>query len=602
MTSSSAARQIETPAEIESEIAPAFFDAEAWAAATARADDWFDERAAEHVCAFFPRYLRHTKGRWAGQPFFLLPWQRSVLRAAFGWKRAGGTRRFRIVWVEVPRKNGKTGLAAGVGLYLAFASGEAGAEVYSGASVKTQAAIAFNEAKRMRAQSPQLRERTNAFKYNISCAESFSKYEVIASDYGTLDGLNLSGLIGDEVHAWKNREFYEVLHTAEGARSEPLEFLITTAGTEIDSLGGEMHEHAGRVRDNLIEDHSFLPVIYAADKEDDWTDPQTWAKGNPSLGATVTLDALAAEAERAKKLPRYLNAFKRYYLNIWTEQETVWLPPDKWAACNRGAETVTLSALAGRRCFGGLDLSSTTDLTALALIFPRDDGADLWAHFWLPKEGLADRVRRDRVPYDKWAEAGFITLTEGDVVDYDVIRRMITGEAPGADAAFLAKSRAAAIVNQVHLVALARDRWNATQLTTQLMGDGVEIRDFGQGYASMSSPCKEFEKIVVEGKLNHGGNPVLDWMARVVTVRTDGADNLKPVKPDRRRSSKRIDGIVAAVMAKGLADAEQIELGRSIYETMSPELAREMGLEVELGEPVERERTLVPALDDEDNW
>jgi phage terminase large subunit-like protein len=559
MNSSSAVRPIEPEAVLPQApppgIAPVagFFDAEAWAAATAQPGDWFDERAAEHVCAFFPRYLRHTKGRWAGQPFFLLPWQRSGLRAAFGWKRADGSRRFRIVWCEIPRKNGKTGLAAGVGLYLAFASGEPGAEVYSGASAKTQAAIAFNEAKRMRAQSSQLRELTNAFKYNISRPDNFSKYEVIAADYGTLDGLNLSGLIGDEVHAWKNREFYEVLHTAEGARTQPMEFLITTAGTDIDTLGGEMHEHAERVRDGVIEDHAFLPIIYGTGRDDDWTDPAVWANANPSLGATVTIEAIAAEAERAKKLPRYQNAFKRYYLNIWTEQETIWLPIDKWSQCTKGPESVTLEALAGRRCFGGLDLSSTTDLTALALLFPRDDGADLWMHFWMPKEGLAERVRRDRVPYDKWADQGFITLTDGDVVDYDVIRRMITGEAPGADPEFLVTSRKAAITNQVELVALARDRWNATQLTTQLMGDGVEIKDFGQGYASMSAPSKEFEKLVVEGTLNHGGNPVIDWMARVVTVRTDGADNVKPVKPDRRRSTKRIDGIVAGIMALGLA-------------------------------------------------
>jgi phage terminase large subunit-like protein len=556
-------RRARRPAKAAPPVAT-LFDPEAWAAATAKPGDYFNEVAAAHAEAFFPR-LRHTKGRWSGQPFFLLAWQRSLIRAIFGWKRADGTRRFRIVWCEVPRKNGKTALAAGVGLYLAFASGEPGAEVYCAASVKKQASIAFNEALRMRGQSPKLRELTNAFKFNLNRPDTFSKLEVIASDYGTLDGLNLSGLIGDEVHAWRDREFYEVLHTAEGARAQPLEFLITTAGTELATLGGEMHEHAERVRDGQIEDHGFLPCIFAADKDDDWEAPATWAKANPSMGSTVRLDALAEEAARARKLPRYLNAFKRYYLNIWTEQETIWLDIEKWRACSQGPETVTLEALRGRACHAGLDLSSTTDLTALALLFPRvaapgqnsPPGFDLWAHFWMPAEGLAERCRRDRVPYDQWSEAGFITLTEGDVVDYDVIRRQITGEAPGADAEFLAKSRAAAIVNQVQLLALARDRWNATQLTTQLMGDGVEIRDFGQGYASMSAASKEFEKLVVEGTLNHGGNPVLDWMARVVSVKTDGADNIKPVKPDRRRSAKRIDGIVATIMALGLACAEE---------------------------------------------
>lgn len=544
------------------QAAPAYFDAEKYAAATAAPGDWFDERSAEHACQFFPRFLRHTKGQWAGQPFFLLPWERSIVRAVFGWKRADGSRRFRIVWCEVPRKNGKTGLAAGIAIYLAFAEGEIGAEVYCAATVKSQASICFNEAARMRSQSPKLRELTNAFKFNISRPDTFSKLEVIASDFGKLDGLNVSGLVGDELHAWKGRELYEVLHTAQGARLQPLEFLITTAGTEIATLAGEFHEHALRVRDRQIEDHAFLPVIYAAEKEDDWAAPATWAKANPSMGSTIRVETIAAEAERAKKLPRYLNAFKRYYLNIWTEQETIWLDPLKWRECSLGADSVTLEALAGRRCFGGLDLSSTTDLTALALAFPRPAsdkvraGFDVWAHFWMPRDGLAERVRRDRVPYDQWSTDGFITLTDGDTVDYDVIRRAITGEAPGAEDAFLAAARTAAIVNRVELVSLARDRWNATQLTTQLMGDGVAVKDFGQGYASMSAASKEFEKQVVEGTLNHGGNPVLEWMARVVSVRADGADNIKPVKPDRRRSAKRIDGIVATIMGLGLAIQE----------------------------------------------
>jgi len=566
---SAAALRIDDPAPPAGDGGPAAPAAaiEAWVAATQLPGDRFDAAAAAHAESFFPRFLRHTKGRWAGRPFALLPWQRAVVRAAFGWKRADGTRRFRRVYLFVGRKNGKTAFAAGLALYLAFFAGEAGAEVYCAATITKQALIVFNEAARMRALSPFMKAFTLAFKFNLNDPESFSKLEVLSAESGTKDGLNVSGFIGDEIHAWRDRNLYDVLATATGARAQPLEIYLTTAGEDMNSLWGEMHEHALEVAARRRADHGLLPVLFAADPNDDPFDERVWPKANPSLNETISIDYLREKARQARQLPRHLNAFKRLHLNIPTEQHTLWLPMDKWDACGRGAESVTLEALAGRPCWGGFDLSAVADLTALALVFdrPGSDAVDLWAHFWLPREGLAERVARDGVPLDEWARRGFITLTEGNVVDYAALRLMISGVAEGADAAARDAFARAALASRVQLREIARDRWNATYLTTQLMGDGVAMVEFGQGFASMSAPAKHFEKLVLEGKLNHGGNPVLRWMAQHAAVAQDPAGNLKPVKPDRRQSKARIDGIVAAVMALGRAIADGAP-GPSVYE------------------------------------
>lgn len=523
------------------------FDVAAWAASTARPGDWFDTLAADHAANFFPRFLRHTKGKWARQPFELIPWQLALVRTIFGWKRADGLRRFRIVYVEVPRKNGKTGLAAGIALYLAFAAGESGAEVYCAANDTGQAEICFNEAKRMRSSCPWLCDHTDAWKHNISAQEGWSKLEVLSANVGTKDGLNPSAFVFDEVHASKTRDLYDVLDTATGAREQPLELLITTAGSETISLCGELHEHAERVRDGDADDHEFLPVIFAAGADDDIADPATWAKANPSLGYTIVPEYIAKKLKRARDMPSGMPAFKRLHLNIWTAVERPWIRPEQWVKCNAGAASVTLDALAGRDCYAGLDLSTTTDLTALALLFPPQGGArwDLWVHFWLPRDGIAERVKQDRVPYTLWEEQGFVTLTPGNVVDYDAIRALITGKGEHGSP----EAEAASLRRRFRIRELVRDRWNAAHLTTQLMADGLTVVDLGQNFAGMSAPCKEFERLIAAGDLNHGGNPVLDWMAGIVSIKDDGADNIKPVKPDRRKNSKRIDGIVASVMA-----------------------------------------------------
>jgi phage terminase large subunit-like protein len=563
MTSSPAALELCTDGA--SADAPAYFDVEAWAARTARPGDTFDEIDAAHACAFFPRYLTHSKGKWAGQPFELIGWQRAIVRAAFGWKRADGTRRFRKVYLEVARKNGKTQLAAGIALYLAFFSGEPGAEVYCAASNEDQALICFNEAKRMRGRSAYMKNTINAFKGNLSSTkvENGSKLEAITGRSDTKDGLNASGIIGDEFHAWKDRNLYDVLTTSTGAREQPLEVYITTAGTDEHSICYETREHAINVRDGVIEDHEMLPVIYAAGKDDPIDDPRTWAKANPSLGITVKPDYIAKKLKQARDMPRFMNTFQRLHLNIWTDAATTWIPREDWDRCN--LRPVTLDALKGRACYGGLDLSAVTDLTALALFFPDDEAAadlsgDIWVHCWLPRgdgDALRERIKRDKVPYDLWAEQGLLTLTEGNVVDYDAIRAAVTGVAGDPPAAWGAPLR-----DLVEIRDIARDSWNATQITNQLMSDGAAMIDFGQGYRSMSAPAKEWEKMVLGQRLNHGGNPLLRWTNSCCAVMQDPAGNIKPVKPDRKMSSKRIDPIVAAIMAVGRAIAVRDESDR----------------------------------------
>ena len=480
---------------------------------------YFDDQAADHVVEFFTR-LRHYKGEWAGLPFELTDWQRDdMIRPLFGWMREDGTRRLRMAYIELPRKNGKSLLAAGLGLYLTAADGEPGAECYSTATKKDQAKIVFSDAEMMVKLSPELKRYCNVRLNNINVPKLGAKFEPLGADSNTLDGLNPHGNIVDELHAHKDRRVWDVMDTAMGARREPLTIAITTAGVyRPESIGWEQHSHAAQVLEGSIEDDGFFAYIAAAEKDDDWTDPETWAKANPNLGVSVKPEYMAAQCEKAKRSPAFRNTFLRTHLNIWTSQVTRWLDMDRWNAC--GLESPP-EALAGARCFGGLDLASTTDVAALVLVFPDVDGScDVLTRFWVPEERIEDRVRRDRVPYNAWVQDGWMTATEGNVIDYDVIRREI--------------------------VEIGFDRWGATQLTTQLDADGLTMVPIGQGYASMSAPTEELEALVLGEKLAHGGNPVLRWMVANAVVEQDAAGN---VKPSKAKSTEKIDGVVALIMA-----------------------------------------------------
>jgi len=498
----------------------------------------FDLAAARHAIAFFG-FLRHSKGEWAGQNFALAPWQAFVVGSLFGWQRDDAFRRFRTAYCAVPRKNGKSTLSAGIALYLLVADGERGAEVYSAATTRDQARIVFDEAKRMVGSSPALKRRVQVLISNLNVEASASRFMPLSSDASSMDGLNVHGAIIDELHAHKTRHVVDVLETATGARRQPLIFEITTAGYDRHSICFEHHDYAIKILEGVLQDDSWFAFIAAADENDDWTDPEVWRKANPSFGISVKADDLARKAEKAIALPGAQNAFRRMHLNEWTEQAERWIDMVAWDAC---AGPVELEPLRGRTCFGGLDLSTTTDVTALAWVFPPEQDDGLWyllSRYFVPEENLRKRAERDRVPYDLWTRQGFIEATSGNVVDYGAIEQRIL-----ADSALF----------QVREIAY--DPWNATHIALRLQDEGATMVEFRQGFRSMAAPTRELEKLIVSKKLAHGGNPVTRWMAANVAVAQDPAGNLKPAKD---KSTERIDGIVAAIMAIGRAMVAQDE-------------------------------------------
>ncbi len=492
----------------------------------------FDHDAAAHAIDFF-HFLKHSKGEWAGTEFHLEPWQQFIVASAFGWLRADGLRRFRTIYIEIPRKNGKSTIVAGIGLYLFYGDGEPGAEVYAAATKKDQARIVFSEAKRMVQASPSLKKRIGVNVDNLHILGTASKFEPLGADEDTMDGLNVHGALVDEVHAHKNRGIWDVLETASGSRRQPMRLAITTAGFDRHSICWELHEYGQKVNESILEDDSFFSYIACIDEGDDWTDETIWAKANPNLGVSVKLDDLRSLARKAQAMPAAQNSFRRLRLDEWTEQESRWIDLATWDACEG---TVSASSLEGRPCFGGLDLASTTDICALELYFdPEEDEevGQVLSFFWVPAENIAQRAKKDRVPYDIWVKQGHIKATDGNIVDYDVIFDDIVE------------------LTQVYdLKELAYDRWNATQLTTQLGAEGITVVPIGQGFQGLAGPTKELEKLVIGKRLNHGGNPVLRWMASNVAVKEDAAGNRKP---DKSKSRERIDGIVALVMAVGRA-------------------------------------------------
>ncbi|QDU44315.1 Phage Terminase [Symmachiella dynata] len=505
---------------------------------------WFDLHAAERVRTFFRKFLRHSKGQWAGQPFDLLEWQwQEVVAPLFGWKRPDGTRRFRRGYIEVPKKNGKSTLFSGLSLYLLVGDNEPGAEIYSAAVDRDQASIVYGEAAHMVDESPDLSRRLKVVRSTkrIVYHRTRSFYKALSADVPAKEGLNAHAVLIDELHAQRTRDLWDTLRYAGASRRQPLQLAITTAGYDRHSICWEQHDYALKVLDGTIEDTSFFPFVAAANDEADWTDPNVWRTANPSFGITINADQFAEDCTEAQESPAKENSFRRYRLNQWTEQDVRWLSMDKWDACGTPLEN-----LRGRVCFGGLDLSSTTDVSALVLVFPDEDEGrfDVLPYFWVPEEGARKRERRDRVPYVQWIRDDHMEATSGEVVDYDVIRRRINE-----------------LNEQFEIREIAIDRWNATQLATQLEGDGFEMVAFGQGYASMSSPTKKLEEVVLSRKLAHAGHPVLRWMAGNVSIETDAADNWKPSK---KKSVERIDGIVALIM--GLDRASTQDVCTSVYD------------------------------------
>ena len=439
---------------------------------------------------------------------------------------------YNTAYIEIPKKQGKSELAAAVALYLTCGDGEYGAEVYGCAADRQQASIVFDVAVEMINQCPALKKRCKilASQKRIVYLPLKSFYQVLSAESYTKHGLNVHGVIFDELHAQPNRALYDVMLTGSGdARKQPLYFLITTAGTDRNSICYEVHRKAEDVINGKKNDPTFYPVIYGIKDDDDWTDEKNWYKANPSLDITVDIDKIRAAFNNAKENPAEENLFRQLRLNQWVKQSIRWMPMDKWNLCSYAVDKERLK---GRICYGGLDLSSTTDITAFVLVFPPEDEDgkyEVLPFFWLPEETLELRVRRDHVPYDTWKAKGLIMTTEGNVVHYGFIEKFIEE-----------------LGTQYNIKEIAYDRWGAVQMVQNLEGMGFTIVPFGQGYKDMSPPSKELMKLVLEKKIAHGGNEVLEWMVDNIYIKTDPAGN---IKPDKEKSTEKIDGAIALIMA-----------------------------------------------------
>ena len=504
-------------------------------------DYYFDPEAAQHVVGFFEGWLRHSKGKHAGQPFALLDWQTAMLGELFGWKRLDdNTRRYRMAYISTAKKQGKSTLLAGIGLYMLAFDGEAGAEIFGCGADREQASIVFREAASMVRASPKLSRVLEVIdsRRTIAYRNASSFYRVLSADAFRAEGLNIHGLLFDELHAQRDRRLWDALRYGGAAREQPLIVSITTAGYDRNSICWEQYAYAKAVLRDWTHDPTFFPCIYEADEKDEWTDEEIWPKANPSWGVTIKPEDFAADCREAQLSSTKENSFRRYRLNQWTQQDTRWIKMEAWDAC----ASEPPGPLDGRECWCGLDLATTYDTSAFVAVFPAPDGTyDVLCRFWIPGDNALEREKRDRVPYATWAKepSTGLTMTDGNVTDYDVIRRDINQFAKTYN------------VRQV-----AIDRWNATQLSLQLQGDGIEVVGFGQGFGSMSSPSKQLEGLIVSGKLRHGGNPVLSWMASNASVKVDAAGNIKPIKPPHG-SSDRIDGVVALVMGIGCHAAQK---------------------------------------------
>lgn len=528
---------------------------------------FFDRAAADKAVDFFPECLSHGKGEFAGLPFSLDPWEEFlVVRPVFGWKhKDSGFRRFRKVYIEIPKKNGKSQFCAGLGVYMTFCDDEPGAEVYCAAADREQAAIVFEEAKRMVEDCEALLERSTCYRRSIVYHEGGSLFKVLSSDAATKHGPNIHCLIFDELHAQPNRDLFETLEKGIAARRQPLIVMITTAGNDTESLCYEQHEYAESVLKDGGDD-TFLPVMFNLTREDNWTDLDTLARVNPGLGVTVKVDYIQGEINAALKEPRKQNSFKQLHGNIWTQQAKLWIPIEAWDACKVEPEQweQLISVLAGKIVAGGIDLSSKTDLANFTMAFKIPDEPNakpvdvvlipeqeepgkaekkpakkfsinfrvlLIPFFFMPEEGLTERKTKDRFSYDLMQTQGLITTTPGKIIDYDAIFDTILDQAP---------------TYKLKGGEIGYDPWNATQLATQLEGEGFNMIEIPQTMNHLTEASKVFEALVLSKRILHSGHRVLRWNVENVSVKEDDAGNIKPVKPSKM---KRIDGVVGSILA-----------------------------------------------------
>ena len=503
---------------------------------------FFDEVASNKAISFIERFITHTKGEQTGSPLMLEDWQKEIVGNIFGWKsKETKLRKYRTVFIEVPRKNGKSTLSASIGLYMLFADDERGSEIYSAAGDRQQAGIVFEIAKRMIGQNTELIQRSKVFRNSITNESKGNFYQAISSDSKTKHGFNANCIIFDELHTQPNRDLWDTLTTSTGSRRQPLTIAITTAGYDRQSICYEVYSYAKKVQDGTIKDDSFYPVIYEAELEDDLQDEKVWQKANPNYGIRLRKEYMERESQKAIDIPSYRNTFLRLMLNVWTDAQTQWIGKKEWDACYQDFDYSTLD---GMECWGGLDLASSRDLSCFCLIFEVENKLICLPYIFIPEDNAKRRSEIDKVDYVAWLRDGYVMGTEGDVADYNYIRAKINE-----------------LSKKYRIQSICYDRWNASQLVIDLQNDGANLDPFGQGFKSMSAPTKELEKRIISKEIIHNNNLCMNWCLSNVTIQEDPAGNLKP---NKAKSKERIDPIVALVMAIGSMMTG--ESGDSIYD------------------------------------
>jgi len=506
----------------------------------------FDHEAAALAILWFSDCCVHVKGALAGKPIELEPWQQAIVANLFGWKDKRGLRRYREAFIYVPRKNGKSILAAGIGNKILFTDAEPGAEIYTAACEEDQAMIPFSMARRMVLKIPELAAIAQCYRQSITIESDGSFFQPINGEPDSKHGLNAHCAIIDEIHAHPDSSIIDVLRTSMGSRRQPLTVYITTADYEREgSVCNRLHDYATRVRDGDLLDARFLPVIYEAAKGDDWKSEDTWKRANPNYGISVSPEYLRAACQRAVDDPAEENIFKRLHLNIRTEQDVRAIQMDSWRAC---PETrIDDDELRRFPAFGGLDLSSMDDITAWVIAFrlPDNAGVYLRSHFWVPAESAEARERKDKVPYCTWARAGLLEMTEGNAIHYRAIRKRVVED-----------------VERFDIREVAFDPWNMEQLGQELEEeDGISLVKFRQTFANFNAPTKELLRLVKAKEIHHEHHEVLTWMASNLVLSLDDSGNYRP---NKKKCAEKIDGIVAAIMA--IARASRSSDGQSIYE------------------------------------
>lgn len=511
---------------------PGGYDADA----TAGPGDTFNRAKAEHAIGFIENYCRHVEGTEAGKPVLLQPWQQAFVGAIFGWQREDGTRRYREVFLYVPRKNGKTLLAAAIGLYVLFFDGEQAAQCYCAAADRDQATIVFRAASGMIDRNAEMRKRADVqigYKKIRLNSDQHSFLKAISSEASSKHGFNTHFAVIDELHAQPDGSLFEALETSTASRRQPLIVSITTADFERVSLCNQKLAYAYRVRSGEISAREFLPVIYEMPGHMDWKTEEAWRAANPNAGVAFPLDYLRDACRKAQDMPTFENSFKRLHLNIRTQQDRRWITMESWDLC---AGNVPDETLLGRECYAGLDLSSTSDITAFVMLFPNAGGQGkhvVRCHFWVPGENGPKREKRDAVPYMTWERQGLVEFTEGNVIDEARIEQAIVEYS-----------------RKYRIIEVPYDPWRATTFATMMKDKhGLNMIEFRQGTTSMNEPCQSLEAMLKTGSLMHGGHPVLRWMAGNVQV----VENNGMIRPDKGSSGEKIDGIVALVMAIGRA-------------------------------------------------